>query len=483
MADPVTLTPLPSTDTPQIAGFPAPVWTDAPFGLPYSVDQAEQIYGPDIYDRMLRNPIVQGVVNGLVCSICDAEPSMAPVIPVPKASAPSALVRIYDASAKIGDMVTWCLGQIGQESMDMEAVYYEMVRTMLTHGHKLAEASFRLCDQGQYRGKLMWDAVSTKPRENYAFICDQGYRVYGVIAKMPGVSLNVRSGMIPNATLLPNTVDRSRLWWCSFWGQNGDPRGTSLLRGAYTPWRKLEHGDPEEVRTCIQFGGGMIVFEADKEASATIKGENGQDVPAFKALEPIGRSLRNGAFASLPPGYRANRLSPPATDFFDGYVRRATEQITMAMATNIRAFLEAKHSSKADSEGGQDQLATFVRRIRRSFALSMRERLVRRLVALNYGPRAAALLCPQVTVQETSTPDYGQLATAFAALVSSQAITPEMRPQIAEQWFGFEWLGDTDGDGDKGDEADERAGDDRKAGDKEDALAALAHVADKVLSQ
>lgn len=481
MAKKTQMTPLPATEAPQVASFEAPVWTDAPFGLPYSIDQAENLYGPDIYDKMLRNPIVQGAVNGLTSYICDAEPNMAPAIPKPKRGAPAELVRIYDASSKLADMANWCLAQIGAECMNSEQLYWEMTRTMLTHGHKLAEASYRLCDQGKYRGKLQWDAISTKPRQNYAFITDQSFRVFGVIAKIPGVSLNVRAGMIPNATELPNTVDRSRLWWCTFWGQNGDPRGTSLLRGCYTPWRKFEHGDPEEVRTAVQYGGGMVVFEADKDAKPTVKGPGNQDVPAWQELDKIGAKLRNGAYASLPPGYKAHWRDGMANDFFDGYMRRATEQIVFALATNVRAFLEAKHSSKADSEGGQDQLATFARMIRRTFALSMRERLLRPMIALNYGPRVAALLCPCVSVQETSTPDYAQLAAAFSSMVTSGAITPAMRPQIAEEWFGLDWQADDSEQQESDDDSDE---DKQQQADKgAEGLAAFLPAVEKVMSQ
>src|SRR5262249_1616085 len=83
---------------------------------------------------------------------------------------------------------------------------------------------------------LILPALKPRPRRATACVVDAYMNVVGLVAGTEAAQSLSMSVVADQASQIPNLIPRDKFAVLSFRPQNSDPRGTSGLRTAYTPW-------------------------------------------------------------------------------------------------------------------------------------------------------------------------------------------------------------------------------------------------------
>lgn len=390
------------------------------YGLPQSIDDAEAKYGSDIYDKMLHDPDLQGFMNGLKATVLEHEPQVLPSHDPPSKYEPATPEEEsdYKKSKEIADFVSLCHDLLPYSDRPISEVLWDMLEA-LSHGHRLAEIVFRPGYEGMADGKWVLDSIAVKPRQNYAFVTDNHNRLLGVTGKVPGIAPHIRQGLIGDPSGLPNFVPREKLFCFAPYKRNGDPRGSSLLRGAYIPWKKDQYIHEEHLKFISQFGGGMITAELGEktETGKLTHPVTGEQVEFSEYIGLMLQNMGNGQYGVFPNGTKVT-VHQPTSDgkAFEVALEANRRQKALAVTTSIRAFLEAKHSSKADSETADDALHRFIRNNRRALADAYRMTVVYQLVKANFGDQVALKYLPRIELGEESGASFAESAQGLKHL-------------------------------------------------------------------
>lgn len=363
--------------------------------LPRHVDDAERDFGADIYERMLRDPMVAAAVDTL------------------KMRALAEGLRLSPVS---GGEDIWRFVESALESLDVpiEETLYDMLDA-LSFGHRLAEIVFEVSEQG----RLVLRAIKPKPRRNYGFVLDAYQNLTGIAAIVPGKSAFVPVGIVPSPKDLPNLFPASKFFVLTFGGTNRDPRGCSLLRPAYNPWWLKQQTWPQLLKFLVQFAGPSLIGYTPENAA--FSGDLSPEDVMLAAL----KGFQNGSIVVLRGGSKVDRIqSEGEGQAFLNAIELYNREITHAVLKQTRATMEALHGSRADSETASDILDVVVGWVQGVLARAFRRQVVRPLVALNFGLTAARDHCPNVLFKGSGKPDFAGTAAAVAQLQSSGYLSP-----------------------------------------------------------
>lgn len=408
--------------------------------MPQTVDDAEQKYGLGLYDRMNNEPYLRAADHTLKMIATNDGMSILPNLGKPDGKPGSPSEEDYASSVWAADFMNWCLDSLPQNSpgRSMKKVLWNLLDAG-RKGHKLAEVTRYVIEEGEYAGLLGIKTITTKPRENYTIVLDDMNVFRGVMAKIPGVSLIVRTGMIGDASGFPNVISPDKLIIFSLAENDGDPRGVSWYRAAYSPWYSKQMIRNEELKTAVQFGGGMLVIELPQsDARIPVKDPTtGKEVTLFDSVLKTGMSLRNGGVGVFPNGTKVEVITPRANpDFFAEAISQCDREMVTAVILSARTLLEAKHGSRADTGTSQDLLDEVRTYIRAILCEVIQDQLVRPHIELNRGKEFAAKYCPVVQMVGANKPDFAANGAAVAALVTAKAISPSQRNYFAVEKLG-----------------------------------------------
>jgi hypothetical protein len=307
-------------------------------------------------------------------------------------------------------------------------------------GHKLAEITYDVIEEGPWAGKIGLRSLRCKPRQNYTFVVDEFNGLRGVSAKIPGGSQILWTGPMGDASKVPNTISPEKILVFCLDDEDGDPRGRSWFRGCYDPWYRKQALKPEEVRTGVQFGGGSIDVIAPEEKSGVpvTNPFTGQQDSLLSVMNEVASRRRNGGVATWPAGTTVQVNQPSANpSFFDSAFSRQDREMVNAFLLSARTVLEAQHGSKADGDNAQDLLDELKKFVQRRLCEAIRSQLFRRLVEMSYGREAAERGTPIPVMQKTRSSDFASNAPGVAALVSAGYLEASQYAGVDSELLGL----------------------------------------------
>lgn len=410
-------------------------------GLPQSIDDAEAQFGKDIYDRMLNDPVVAAVIGGLRRLVLSEGFEVRSAFPKLPRNPTAEETKLFDECAEIRDMVQDAVDNLEEDDRDFLLTLDDMLEA-LTHGNRLAEVTWRMQDAGKYVGKYTLEGVRTKPRQNFLYVVNEAMRLLGAMSVQAGGGSALRTGLFMQPAPTDNIVPKDRLFVLSVGARNGDPRGRSLLRPAYNPWKRRQIMDPEAVKFIAQFAGGMITATVADNSQVDVTLPDGT-VTKLKSTEYVAQllsSLGNSGVAAFPTDTTITVHYPQGSsaNAFKVEFDRAAIEIHSAVIVTARAFMESSRNSQADAGQAQDTADAVVRFYRLLAGGGVRRQVFRNLVAANYGSERARYQTPVCAMQAAAFPDFKDEAPAVAQLL--EKIPVAMHPQVVEDRLGLKWV-------------------------------------------
>lgn len=398
-------------------------------GLPWAFDDLTRDFGDDIYERILLDPAARAVVSTLISAIIEEGVSLSTAIDDKTADG-------YDLAHEIRDL---CESVLSDLQTGLDDVLWDMLAA-LPLGCRVAEEVYQLTPSKSYslpkttpiqRGAelLVLSALKPRPRRSIAFVVDAFMNVTGLLVRPPGGSISttiVSNAATPAAQLLP----RDKFAVLSFRPVDGDPRGSSILRPAYTPWWTKQQVFPEFLKYLAQFASPSIYVTAGEDATKSgvaVTNEDGSTTvrPAVEVLGEAILAFQNGTGMAFPYGtlLDALQVSGDGAAFHKAFTF-CDQQIALAVLHQTLATLEAEHQSRASSETHQDTLETIIRQAKRAVCLMLRRDVLRPMVAYNYGMDAARQLTPTVSLGSVERQDIPATMTAVARLTQVGFLHP-----------------------------------------------------------
>lgn len=385
---------------------------------PY-IDDITADFGVDLYARMRKDPQVESALAILFMAVLAHGYAITPNL---KKDQPD-----YDQAEKISTFIKTNLERLKTPLM---AVFHEMMLA-LAYGHKVAELIYEIgtLDPDSPPQMLLRD-IRPKPQTSTAFVVDRFNKTLGYLWLRPGGAipgLTVIPGIIPtndpgkpeNPTILPP----EKFWNFAYHVENGDPRGTSVLRPAYHAWWTKAQLQRSYLAFLATFAQPSIAIFTDPEAEPPEEFDPAtneplpQRTPEQIALEQA-LKIQNGSCAAFPGGARLQVVEThndgtPFQMAMDLYNR----EITKTIIGQTLMTEEGQHMSRAAAATHQDVFGVLVRHVKLLLADSFRQQVVMTMVRYNFGDEAADRFCPLISLGETEHQDFPQNANAVAALV------------------------------------------------------------------
>jgi hypothetical protein len=214
--------------------------------LPQYIDDAQRDFGCDVYERMERDPNIASNILGLKMSVLSEGPRLMNRIPAPSISDDEQEQARFKKGEEIQKDIQ---GQLDKLAQPFDQFLME-VMDFLVYGHVLAEKTYEV-----RKGKLALKKITIKPKKSYRFVVSPYMDFLGVTA-----ATNIQSGsVVPPDSLDPkDLIEREKFFHIGFAPRGGDPRGSSLIRAAYTPWFIKQTIWPQYVKYLSQFGTPSI---------------------------------------------------------------------------------------------------------------------------------------------------------------------------------------------------------------------------------
>lgn len=418
------------------------IWArDGLRSLPSAFDDLSNDFGADIYERMLLDPQVIAVVNILRAAIIEEGVRLA--CPVTDDAA--------DGYALGQEIKVFCESVLADLQIPIDDVLWDLLKAIAL-GSRAAEQVYQHKQATTYalpgtapvsrtRQLLVLSALKPKPQGATSFVVDAHMNVQGLLGQQPGqgMTLGMGSLTVASARQLPNLFDRRKFAVFSFRPENADPRGSTVLRPAYTPWWVKQQLWPELLKYLAQFASPSIYAIASEAASKmgiTVTNEDGSKTTrsAASVLLDTLLAFRNGTAAAFDYGTILQALETvgDGEPFYRAFTQ-CDEQITIAVLHQTLATREARHQSRASSEVHQDTLDTIQRQAKRGVCTMVYRDILRPLVEYNYGQRAAQQLTPHCSLGSVEQQDFAGDATAIGVLARSGYLHPSQYPGIDER--------------------------------------------------
>lgn len=408
-------------------------------GLPWAFDDITRDFGDDLYERMQLDPQVAAVVNVLRSGIIEEGVTLAN--PLDDESA--------DGFALADEIRGFCESVLNELTTPLDNVLWDLLSAVAL-GARVAEEVYTLTPAKAFSlpnttpiqrnaELLILSALKPRPRHSVAFVVDGFMNVKGILGKPPGGAQIASSIVTDRPQSVPNLLPREKFAVLSFRPKDNDPRGTSALRPAYTPWWTKQQIWPEFLKYLAQFASPSIYAVASEAATAagvTVQNDDGTYTTrgAVEVLLETLLAFQNGTAMAVPYGTILNALEVVGDgSAFHKAFTLTDQQIAMAVLHETLATLEAEHQSRASSETHQDTLDTLVRQAKRAVCLMLRRDVLRPMVTYNYGPDAARQLTPSVSLGSVERQDQAAFMAGVAALARSGYLDPSQYGALDRQ--------------------------------------------------
>lgn len=379
--------------------------------LPWAADDLTRVLGDDIYERMLRDAQVGANIRVYKAATLRDGCTLTSAIQD----------KTQDGYQLAADLTDLFEQQLDDMETSLDDTLWSLLDAVAT-GCAVAEEVYALDRSYTGRTQYVLRRLAPKPRRDVALVTNAFNEVIGLRGRIVSTANDT-------AGTSYEILDRSKFVVFTFQPPDGDPRGSSLLRQAYTPWDVKQRLWPEYYKYLVQFASPSVVGIAAENAPNVLD-QNGNEITAVESLLNALLSYQNGTALALPHGADAKVIFSQGDGkaFLDafGHVDR---QITTAILAQTRTTMEAQHGSKADSETSRDVFDTFVQATRRALARVIRRDVLMDLAVWNYGPDARRL-APILSLGETEQTDLTPLMNAVAALERVGYLDPSQLPDL-----------------------------------------------------
>ena len=278
--------------------------------------------------------------------------------------------------------------------------------------------------------------VKAKSRRKYALVTDRFYNILGVVSRELGY---MASGVYTGSTSPDpkDVIPRDKIVVLTLNSRYGDPRGYSMLRPAYAPYYIKTQVWPQFLKFLMGFASPSLVgytpegdneeIEATDDAGNPIQNTDGTQKMLTPEEDMFNTLLgfQGGTLAVLKGGSKLDVLwSQGGGEAFLKAIDLFDRQIAMAILKTHRTLLEAKHSSKADSESAQDITDVYVALLREVVGGVLTHDLVYQLVFVNKGKDYAKKFSPIVSLQTVNKQDFAKAAEAVGKLWTAKYLHP-----------------------------------------------------------
>lgn len=357
--------------------------------LSHQFDDLSIEFGVEIYDQMMTDPEVAGTINLIKRAILSEGWSIEPSLPRDDPN--------YVFAVAMADFVRACLENLNTDPL----VIFNELLDGIRLGSSCAEQTYRLCETGIYEGYLMLRDIKQKPNRSTVYVVDSFYNWVGILtARYPGqvypAGSLVAVPVSPNgyiAGLLP----RKKFIVFSWDVRENDPRGTSILRPAYSAWWTKQQimseylswaskfASPSLVGNTAQGAVAQVVTDASGDAVLDANGNPVTQTPE-EVLAVSLQAFRNGSAIAVPFGSEIKAIETGNDgNAFAEAVRVMNTEIVKAVTMQLLATVEGKNQSRSASEVHQDVLGMLLLYVKQLFANTIRRDCFGPLLRYNFG--------------------------------------------------------------------------------------------------
>lgn len=390
--------------------------------LPHPFDDLSARQGIEVYEKMMTDSQVASTMRLFKTAILEDGMNFTPAITDP--AEPD-----YDIANQIHD--EW-IENIKYMDTDLNVVLFNMLNAA-AYGNKVAEQVYEI-----YKNRLRLKALKVKPRQSVAFVVDEYLNVIGLLGDTTGV------GIVSWISAETQIIPREKFAVLTFQPEDGDPRGTSLLRAAYEPWWRKRQIMPEYLKFLAQFAGPSLfaIAPEDAEMPRPVVDEDDDEISTpipqtiEEAITATLVNFRNSTAMTLPPGTELDMIKSEGEGkaFIEG-ITLANLDITKAILVQQLATEESQFMARAAAEVHQDVLATLIRQGKQAVVRMLEQDILRPWVTYNWGPDATEF-CPVASLGEVEAEDMVQLMGAVANLMGKAYFAEEHLPWL-DRMMGF----------------------------------------------
>lgn len=303
----------------------------------------------------------------------------------------------------------------------------------VAYRNKVGERVEELISEGPDAGKWSLKSVPRIPHWSYNFRVDSRSR----LTHLRCITDDGQGG------IAWKDVPRDHFVIAQWAAREGSPVGESILDTGYETWVWKRNLIPNYWKGLRQFGSPSMFGTTPEDAEGTIQrdsagnpmvDEDGNELPPENPQIGMRNSLQaffeSGTIIVGPAGseikvIESNRDAAGIAAAID----RCDRDLTKIVLLQIRATLESKFGSKADSQTGQDILGVFVQFLRTWICSIVDRDLLFPIVQVNWGTEVANRLTPNTSLGRISPEDLVKASNALAALFQSGYLTEEQLPE------------------------------------------------------
>ena len=386
---------------------------------------------------MLRDPTAKSSFDTLIYGVLSGGVKLTPAVKAKPASGPGDPEAEPDPDAELAEEICgFC--QRSTDRLDEHILLFlaEMMRAMV-HRHKVAERVLEYATTGPDAGRLILCRLPRKPRWAYRFRVDyQNHLEYLRCATVENTDAGPRFTWVD--------IPAEKLVIATWSPEDGDPRGNSILDSIYETWVLKRRLIPNWYKGLKQFGspslfgttheGAEDIPARNPETGEVLTGSDGKPLPPLSPQVAMKKGLQkffeSGSIMVGPWGSNIKVIESTRDGAAtEKVLERCDRDITRGILLQVRATMESRFGSKADSQTGQDILGVFVRFIRLWLCAMLDASVYHPLVEANWGDEVADRLSPNVSLGEVEHQDFAKAAAAIAALFQSSYFT---EGQLAE---------------------------------------------------
>lgn len=404
--------------------------------LPWYIDDLTSAFGDDLYERMLKDPKVRGSFEILKASIIvdgiqllpaedmrdwNTETPSLPGSKRPRQSSP--------LSREICAFCQWALDHMGRAIDDL---VFEMLDAA-AYGNKIAEKIYTdpLGGGKLTNGRVAIKKIKTKPRKSTAFVVDAYANVVGILGLIPGQGYPIIvQGLMGPPGSIPNMLPRSKFCVLAWKPTNEDPRGTSHLYSAYTPWWVKQQFIGERLKFGARFGSPSL-FGTAAENAMLVQATGPDGTPMVDTagspvmISPVTNiynalvTYQNGTVMAAPHGTEVTMMEPKSTgEFFKQSIDDCNLEIDRAILYQTMASGEPQSGnlgSGGTSESHQDIMGLPIKYGKLRVAHMIAWDICMDLIRANWGDEAMEL-CPTVSLGDVESHNFAEMGKTLASL-------------------------------------------------------------------
>lgn len=439
-------------------------WVDGiAYSLPHSVDALERILTSRVYEQMLTDPAVAASIGGMKLSILAGGMKLVSPVkqpawtkqtkgkPKPDASKPAkpktkpnpsekdpktsdknspeepAEAQLSPEEQEAKEVLEFCERNAKKAMNEIRNSSFALLDAMAFRV-KLSEWTGELEEEGPDAGKITLKSIRVKPNNRWYFMVDNKFNVLGILTYNPGKGIEI--------------WPPEKFAWLSWMPRDSDPRGVSQLRAAHAAWNLKVQVYPEYYAHLRRFGSGGLDFEMPE---GTTQGSS------FPALNPATGTVdttlpltsastyyvsalgfyKNGGTFVHPFGSKMTHWEPQNNgEAFLNAFRIFDEQILLGIQYEHTSTMDSKHSSRAQSETGQDKKGPLIQFGRDELAM-VYYKIFHELVEINYGKDVADRCTPMPTWGNAEGRDKPELWKAAASI--GYKVGPSQMQELDEE--------------------------------------------------